>query len=148
MSINAFFKMSMNIKCKLEGGAIMPIRKTPGSAGYDLFSTSRMILPPGKHTMVTTGVCLEIPDGFYAQIFGKSTLALKYGINPLGGVVDGDYRGPIMVILANFGRHNFEINEGDPIAQFIILPYSNLKFELVSELSHSDRSDDPPLSLN
>jgi|SRR6267143_925690 len=140
--------MPLEIKCVLEHEAILPSRKTPDSAGYDLYSTSEILLPPNKHVMVTTGVHLAIPEGYYAQILGKSSLALKYGVNPLGGVIDSGYIHEIVVILMNLGRFNYKINIGDPIAQFIVLPCPSVNFVLVSELDYTDRSNDPPLTMN
>ncbi|MGM0600581.1 MAG: dUTP diphosphatase, partial [Candidatus Rifleibacteriota bacterium] len=101
--------------------AKMPVRATPGSAGYDLCSTENIELLPGNYAMVPTGLRLEIPHGFEAQVRPRSGLAARHGIGVLNapGTIDSDYRGEVKVILINHGQKPFTIEKGMRIAQMV-----------------------------
>jgi dUTP pyrophosphatase len=81
---------SLNVK-RLVPNAVLPTRGTPGSAGYDLYSTDGFIIMPGHRVVVTTGVSVELPSGTYGRIAPRSGLAVKHGVDVLAGVVDPDY---------------------------------------------------------
>ena len=123
----------------------LPQYATPGSAGVDLraFISESIILKPFERIAVPTGLYIELPVGYEAQIRPRSGLALKSGITVLNtpGTIDSDYRGEIKVILINLSQNDFTINSGDRICQMVISQYSNANFELSSELSDSDRGD-------
>jgi len=91
--------------------------------------------------MVPTGLFVEIPEGYEAQIRGRSGLAAKNGISLANGVgtIDSDYRGEIKVILINLGNEPFEIKHGDRIAQMILAKYEKIEFTLVDSLEETDR---------
>jgi deoxyuridine 5'-triphosphate nucleotidohydrolase len=120
---------------KLNPEASIPERKTNGSAGYDLASLEDIILKPGETTIVDTGLAVAIPQGYYGQIFPRSSMAMV-GISTDGGVIDADYRGPVKVILIN--RHKWNtttINKGDRIAQLIIIKVYTGPIQEVQELT-------------
>ena len=96
-----------------------------------------------ERMLVPTGLYMEIPKGFEAQIRPRSGLALKHGITCLNspGTIDADYRGEIGVILANLSKEPFEIKNGDRIAQMVIAKHETVSWELVEELSISERGE-------
>jgi dUTP pyrophosphatase len=91
--------------------------------------------------LVPTGISIELPDGYEAQIRGRSGLAVKYGIGLVNGIgtIDSDYRGEIKVILINWGTEPFIIHDGDRIAQMVIAQYHTIEWELSHSLNDSDR---------
>lgn len=123
----------------------LPQYATPGSAGVDLraFIPSSIVLKPFERIAVPTGLFIELPVGYEAQIRPRSGLALKSGISVLNtpGTIDSDYRGEIKIILVNLSQNDFTINSGDRICQMVIAQYSKVCFESVSELADSDRGD-------
>ena len=126
----------------------LPRYETAGSAGVDLranFSTeqrqSGVTLQPMARVCISTGLRLEIPNGYEAQIRPRSGLALKYGITLMNspGTIDSDYRGVLSVILWNAGQSAFHIVHGERIAQMIIAPVVQAQFVLSQTLSDTDR---------
>ncbi|OMJ29112.1 Deoxyuridine 5'-triphosphate nucleotidohydrolase [Smittium culicis] len=101
--------------------AKVPVRATPGSAGYDLFSVEDVVIPrKGGRYPVDTGMKLKLPEGTYGRVASRSGLAVKFGVDAIAGVIDSDYRGILKVALANNGEKDFEIKVGDRVAQLII----------------------------
>jgi dUTP pyrophosphatase len=126
---------------KQEG--ILPVRSTSGAAGFDLASPFDHVLDPGRITQVPLGFSLCIPKGHVGKIEGRSSLALKYGIQILGGVIDSDYRGDVAVILRNSGTVPFEFKRGERIAQMVILRLSPASQVVqVEELDDTERGKD------
>lgn len=123
----------------------MPEYKTPEAAGMDLMANIKesITLNSLERMLVPTGLYMEIPKGFEAQIRPRSGLALKHGITCLNspGTIDADYRGEIGVILANLSKEPFEIKNGDRIAQMVIAKHETVSWELVEELSISERGE-------
>lgn len=116
---------SLNVK-RLVPNAVLPTRGTPGSAGYDLYSTDGFIIMPGHRVVVTTGVSVELPSGTYGRIAPRSGLAVKHGVDVLAGVVDPDYTGEVKVVLVNTDlRRAFMIRPGYRIAQLILENYTS-----------------------
>lgn len=122
----------------------LPQYETAQSAGLDL----RAFLPDGPITlrpmqrcMVKTGLFIELPVGFEAQVRPRSGLALKKGITVLNspGTIDADYRGEICILLINFGEEEFVINDGERIAQMIIARHERAEWEETIELSDTER---------
>jgi len=126
---------------KLKENAIVPRYAHPGDAGMDLFSTEDCVIPIGKRRLVSSGISMELPEGYFASIRGKSGLAAKKGICILGGVIEYTYRGDYGVIVLNTGDEDFEIKVGDKIAQVVVAPVANVDIEEVEELSESVRGD-------
>lgn len=105
---------------KLGVGGVVPKRMTSGAAGHDVYANDHYVIKPGSVINVRTGIGLQIPHGYYAQIFGRSSLGLK-GVVITGGVVDSDYRGEIGVTVLNMGKADLVIESGDRIAQMVFL---------------------------
>lgn len=119
---------------------ILPERSNPSDAGADLFSTEKLMIHPGERATVSTGIAIEIPEGFYGRIAPRSGLASKHGLDVLAGVVDSSYRGELKVVLLNTDKHNtFFVEKGDRIAQIIIECHFNLPIVKTEDLSDSGR---------
>jgi len=121
----------------------LPKYQTEGSAGMDLMANldETIILKPMERKVIYTGLFMEIPLGFEAQIRPRSGLAIKNGITCLNtpGTIDADYRGEIGVILINLSTEDFQINNGDRIAQMIIAKHEVATIIEVEILSDTNR---------
>jgi dUTP pyrophosphatase len=121
----------------------LPAYETFASAGMDLRAnlSEQVLLKPMERKLVPTGLFIELPLGFEAQIRPRSGLALKHGITVLNspGTIDADYRGEIKILLINFSDINFEISDGDRIAQMIVARHEQVDWELVETLSETLR---------
>jgi len=129
---------------KLNDSAIIPQYMTKGSVGFDIHSTIDMVIAPTAVGMITTGLAVEIPTGSELTIRQRSGLSKEYpNYIAIGiGTIDQDYRGEIMIPIANNNRfHNFEIKIGDRIAQGIVSPIIRCVIEEVDELSKTDRGE-------
>ncbi|GAC1653599.1 MAG: dUTP diphosphatase [Vulcanimicrobiaceae bacterium] len=126
-------------------GLALPSYMTEDAAGADICAAlhDELTLLPGARAMVPAGFALALPQGFEAQIRPRSGLALRYGVTVLNapGTIDADYRGPVNVILANFGTEPFTVRRGDRIAQIIIAPVSHAAFSVVDHLEETKRQD-------
>jgi len=122
----------------------LPTYMTRHAAGMDIYAApeSTITIAPGARVLVPTGLFVEIPEGYEAQIRPRSGLALKKGITLVNtpGTIDADYRGEVGIIMINHGDEPFLVNRGDRIAQMIIAPVTRIEWqEVVSELSPTDR---------
>ena len=124
---------------KLKENAIIPKYAHDGDAAMDLFSTENYTISAGKRNLVSTGIAMELPQGYFSSIRGKSGLAYKKGICILGGVIEWTYRGEYGVIVLNTGDEDFEIKKGDKVAQVVISPVAKVEIEEVKELSETNR---------
>lgn len=133
----------MDVKVVNRGSLSLPEYKTEGASGVDLMAdlSEPVVLQPLERYLVPTGLFVEIPQGYEAQIRGRSGLAINHGISLANGIgtIDSDYRGEIKVILINLGTEPFHIKHGDRIAQMILTKYEKIDFQLVSELNDTDR---------
>lgn len=134
----------MNVRYQmLRKSATPPQRMTAHSAGFDLFADllEPVQLDPGKRVAIPTGIALEIPPGFEAQIRPRSGLALNSGLGVLNspGTIDSDYRGEVKVILFNASESSVSITQGMRIAQMVICPIAVCTLSEATELSESDR---------
>lgn len=122
-------------------GPYKPTYQTPMSAGCDLQSDEDVVVPAGKWSVVSTGLYLEIPEGFMGMVCPRSGLAAKHGITVLNapGIVDADYRGEVKVILINLSQQDYSIKKGDRIAQMIFSPALQGHLRKVQELSDTQR---------
>jgi len=132
------------ISVKLEGKKeFIPNYSSEFAAGADLKASleDKVILKPGERALISTGIKMEIPIGYEAQIRPRSGLALKHGITVLNspGTIDSDYRGVVKVIIINHGNENFEISPGERIAQIIFAPVITADFQIITNLSESKR---------
>jgi dUTP pyrophosphatase len=121
----------------------LPTYATEGSSGLDLraFVTEPIVLESLERTLVPTGLFLEIPQGWEAQVRPRSGLAIKQGLTCLNtpGTIDSDYRGEIKVILVNLGKEPQTINTGDRIAQMVFQQVQQIKWTEAETLSESAR---------
>lgn len=136
----------MEIKIINRSRHVSPKYETKNSAGMDIkaFLTSAIILKPLERTLIKTGLFVELPNGYEAQVRPRSGLSLKKGITILNspGTIDADYRGEIGIILINLSNNNFEINDGDRIAQLVISKYERISWVEVDSLSETSRGSD------
>ncbi len=133
----------MKIKIVSKSGRT-PIYGTSQSAGFDLpayLPEGSIVLKKGKRMLVPTGIFIELPCGYEAQVRARSGLAIKNGIGLVNGIgtVDADYRGELMVPMINWGDEDFTINDGDRIAQVVIAKHERAEFELCEELGETER---------
>ncbi|MEM9551504.1 MAG: dUTP diphosphatase [Pseudomonadota bacterium] len=123
----------------------LPAYETSGAAGADVRANlpdrKAVTLEPGGRALIPTGLRIEIPDGYEVQIRPRSGLALKHGITlpNTPGTIDADYRGPLGVIVMNAGDAPFVIAHGDRIAQMIVAPVLQARFELAETLAETAR---------
>lgn len=132
--------MILKVK-KIDAGARLPTRATPGDAGLDLYSVEEIAIQPGDRLVVKTGIAMEIPFGYAGLVWDKSGLAAKKGLKTMGGVIDAGYRGEIQVVLANIGNEPHAIAVGDKIAQLLIQKVELPEVSEAAELSDSERGD-------
>jgi dUTP pyrophosphatase len=121
----------------------LPAYETPLSAGMDLraaINESEQIAV-GERKLIATGLFIELPEGYEAQVRPRSGLALKHGITVLNspGTIDADYRGEIKVLLINLGNEPFTIQPGDRIAQMIVAKHERIVWQPVQSLSDTER---------
>ncbi len=133
----------MKIKIINKSENPLPKFQTELSAGMDLSShlTENITLKSLERKLIPTGLFLELPAGFEAQIRPRSGLAIKNGISVLNspGTIDADYRGEIGVILVNLSADDFTVQNGDRIAQMVIAKYETANFVEVEELTDTER---------
>ena len=131
------------IRCEVDNTDLVPKYQTQGSAGCDLYANEYMTIKPARRAMVSTGLKIELPPGFEAQVRPRSGLAAKYGITVLNapGTVDEDYRGEIKVILLNTGDEEFIISKGDRIAQLVFCRVFRGIFQPTQNLTSTSRGD-------
>jgi dUTP pyrophosphatase len=133
----------MKIKIINKSDNALPAYETEHAAGMDLraFITETVLLAPMQRQLIPTGLFIELPVGYEAQIRPRSGLALKHGITVLNspGTIDADYRGEIKVLLINLGTETFEIKKGERIAQMVIGQHATPEFVLVETLSETNR---------
>ncbi len=122
----------------------LPVYATTGASGMDLraFLAEPVTLQPLQRALVPTGLFIQLPDGFEAQVRPRSGLALKQGITCLNtpGTIDADYRGEIKVILINLSQENQVIENGDRIAQLVLQKTEKIQWQLVEALSETERN--------
>lgn len=130
---------------KINAEALLPIRQTVQSAGYDLsaFLTEDIVLAPGERTLIPTGIMMAIPEGLEGQIRPRSGLAINHGIGLLNspGTIDADYRGEVKVIMINHSRENFIITNKMRIAQIVFSRVISLNIVEKEQLSVTNRGE-------
>lgn len=144
MSINQLTKILQTFKTlkilKTNTSCKTLVKGTKNSAGYDLFANQSVKIKPHCTEKIDTGIRMEIPNGFYGKIETRSSYAAK-GLIVIGGIIDSDYRGNIIVMLHNIlSDVTQEINTGDKIAQIIFLKYNDFDIQEVNELDNTERN--------
>ncbi len=123
----------------------LPEYSTAFSAGLDLRADleESLLLKPLERVLVPTGLYIELPAGFEAQIRPRSGLAVKHGVTVLNspGTIDSDYRGEIKVILVNISSEEFIVNDGERICQMVINKHEQISWQDVNLLTESDRGE-------
>jgi len=129
----------------LREGVTLPKYQSDHSAGLDLCACidKDIILMPGESVLVPTGISIELPDSYEAQVRPRSGLAINHGVTVLNspGTIDPDYRGEVKVILINLGKEPFVIKNGMRIAQMVISKFERVEVEVVEELSQTRRGE-------
>lgn len=133
----------MKIRIINKSGNILPAYSTSASAGMDIRANieKEITLKPFERALVNTGLYLEIPVGYEAQIRPRSGLAINKGITVLNspGTIDADYRGEVCIILINLSSENFVIRNGDRICQMVIAKHEKAEWVCVENLLDTDR---------
>lgn len=136
---------TMNIKIINRSPHALPAYETEASAGMDLRAhlSAPVIIAPMQRMLIPTGLFIELPVGFEAQIRPRSGLALKHGISILNspGTIDADYRGELKILLINFSNLDFEVANGDRIAQMIISRHEQVRWDEVDILTETIRGE-------
>lgn len=138
-------EIPMKVKVINRSHHALPEYATPQSAGLDLRAnlTEPITLAPLERKLVPTGLYIELPQGYEAQVRPRSGLALKHGIGLLNspGTIDADYRGEIGVILVNISNEPFIINDGERIAQMVVARHEQVEWQPVDVLDETERGD-------
>ena len=125
----------------------LPSYATKGSAGMDLRANipegDIWYIEPGRHALIPTGLYIQLPEGYEAQVRPRSGLALRYGVTVLNspGTIDSDYTGEICIILVNHGINTFAVQNGDRIAQMVIAKCEQLDLVEVETLDETERGE-------
>lgn len=135
----------VKIKVVNTGCQPLPAYATSQSAGMDLRANieSPITLHPMERTLVPTGIRIELPEGYEAQVRPRSGLALKHGIAVLNtpGTIDSDYRGELKVLLVNLSNDDFVVNAGERVAQMVIARHETATWEEVEVLDETERGE-------
>ena len=133
----------MKIKVINQSKHPLPEYQTPLAAGLDLRANldEPVSLGPLERKLIGTGLFIELPAGFEAQIRPRSGLAFKYGLSVLNtpGTVDADYRGEVKVLLVNLSNETFVVHDGERIAQMVIAKHEQIQWDSVDNLSETER---------
>jgi dUTP pyrophosphatase len=123
----------------------LPAYETAHAAGMDLRADTAetIVLKPMERKLIPTGLFMELPEGFEAQIRPRSGLAFKHGIGIVNspGTIDADYRGEVKVLLINFSADDFVINHGDRIAQMVVARHEKVNWDQVEILNETSRGE-------
>lgn len=123
---------------RLTSTATIPTRGSEQAAGLDLYANGNFVVKAGTHAIIPTGVAVAIPDGYCGQVWPRSGVSARYGVDVLAGVIDSDYTGELKVVI-QCGQQDFCINQGDRIAQLLIVPVSMLQCIEVDSLDDTER---------
>jgi len=130
---------------RVNKNAVLPVYATEHAAGMDIAACldEPLCIEPFSTALVPTGLAIELPDGYEAQLRPRSGLALKHLISLPNSpaTIDADYRGEVKVILVNYGRESFSVGHGDRIAQMVVARVERVAFDEVHTLSLSKRGE-------
>lgn len=133
---------SVDLKVKrLSKDAVLPVYATPGSACFDIVTTSQSVLAAGRAKVFDTGLAFEVPEGYVLKVYSRSGHGFKNGVR-LGngtGILDSDFRGELKVCLHNDSPDNLKVYKGDRIAQAMLVPIPKVAIVEVQELSDTER---------
>lgn len=135
----------LNVKIINQSKHNLPAYETIHSAGMDLRSNldAQVTIKPLERVIIPTGIFIELPEGYEAQIRPRSGLAAKTGVTVLNspGTIDADYRGEIKIILVNLSNSEFIIQDGERIAQMIVSKHERVNWNIAAELEITDRGE-------
>ena len=135
--------MSIEVKIVNRSGHALPAYETAGAAGMDLRAVleTPVLLEPMERALIPTGLFIELPIGFEAQIRPRSGLAFKHGVTVLNspGTIDADYRGEVKVLLVNLSSKAFTVNHGERVAQLVVASHAQVQWLAVDELNDTLR---------
>lgn len=131
-------KSNMAIKVKLLEGGVMPVYKTKGAACADCYARVDVNIPAGKRALVPLGFCIELPEGYEAEIRPRSGNS-KHGVDVCQGTIDEDYRGEVMACVVNNLGEGLAVEKGSRVCQMKIQKAEQFKFVEVDELSETER---------
>jgi len=135
--------MKQGVKVINKSSNPLPSYETIGSAGMDLRANleKSIIIKPMERLLIPTGLFMEIPFGFEAQIRPRSGLAIKHGLSLINcvGTIDSDYRGEVKIPMINLGNENFTIEHGERVAQLVLAQHGIVEWQLEEKLNESER---------
>lgn len=135
----------VKIPCIKKDSAELPVYKTTGAAGADVCACvdSPVVISSMESALIPTGLFFEIPEGYEIQVRPRSGLAFKNKVTVLNtpGTIDSDYRGELKVLLMNFGKDDFVVNNKDRIAQIVVAPVTRGLFSCVEKISSTERGE-------
>lgn len=132
---------------KLSPTAQMPTQGSEQAAGFDVYAdlenSSYISLAPGEYRKISTGIAIALPEGTFGALYPRSGMATKKGLILANGtgIIDADYRGPLLVAIKNTSNELQVINHGDRIAQLVVQPYVSVKFNQVKSIGTTARGD-------
>ncbi|MDN4164683.1 dUTP diphosphatase [Cytophagales bacterium LB-30] len=133
----------MHVKVINKSKHPLPAYQTPLSAGLDLRAdlSAPITLAPLQRELISTGLFIELPEGYEAQIRPRSGLAFKHGLTVLNspGTIDADYRGEIKVLLVNLSNEPFVVNDGERVAQMVVAKHEQIVWASADQLSETER---------
>lgn len=124
---------------KLTDNAVAPSRGSKQAAGYDFCSIETKTIYPGCAVKFRTGIAIELPSGYHMEMRPRSGLAFKHRVEAFNGTIDSDYRGEVLIQLKNYSQSEYEVKEGERIAQGVILRHEELEVTEAEDLSETDR---------
>jgi dUTP pyrophosphatase len=133
--------VEVRLRYTLEEGGTAPVYQSAGAAGMDLGCSEPFELAPLERRLVSTGLRIEVPTGYEAQVRPRSGLAVRHGLSIVNspGTIDSDYRGEVKVLLINLGSEAVHFQKGDRIAQLVLCPIARAKLERVDGLEETER---------
>ncbi|MEZ0326687.1 MAG: dUTP diphosphatase [Fimbriimonas sp.] len=131
------------MRISLTEDATLPSYKTDGSAGLDLSCSETFELEPLQRKLIGTGIRIEVPQGFEAQVRPRSGLAINHGVTMVNspGTIDSDYRGEVKLIMINLSQQVVSFKKGDRVAQLVICPVARVELQVVDSLDETGRGE-------
>lgn len=129
----------MNIKIKLLPGGTVPTRGSREAAGYDIYAAEDKEIGSLQIERIRTGICIQMPPGYFGQIYGRSGMAANRGLLSVAGTIDSDYRNEISVVLFNTSGETQKIYRGNRIAQIVFHQHQIISWDITDELNETDR---------
>lgn len=129
----------MNIKIKLLPGGTVPTRGSREAAGYDIYAAEDKEIGSLQIERIRTGICIQMPPGYFGQIYGRSGMAANRGLLSVAGTIDSDYRNEISVVLFNTSGETQKIYRGNRIAQIVFHQHQIISWDITDELDETDR---------